>query len=254
MLKESQKLEAQIHTLQSQLNKMPKGKLICSSNGKWQKWYHSTKNGTTYLPKKERQLAEQLANKKYLSLQLEDLLREKQAIDSYLNLHDANYEQAQQELVNSPQFKDLLAPTFKPLSEDLQEWMRAPYEKNKNHPENLTNHAYSGNLVRSKSEVLIDMFLYKNRIPFRYECPLELDGIIMYPDFTIRHPKTGELYYWEHFGLMDNPTYSKSACSKLQLYISNGIIPSIQLITTFETKSNPLDAETVEKTVEHYFL
>ena len=82
----------------------------------------------------------------------------------------------------------------------------------------------------------------------------QLDGIMIYPDFTIRHPKTGETFYWEHFSLMDNPTYSKNACSKLQHYISSGIIPSIQLITTYETKDNPLSAEKVEKIVEEYFL
>lgn len=77
---------------------------------------------------------------------------------------------------------------------------------------------------------------------------------MLYPDFTIRHPKTGRLFYWEHFGLMNQLTYRKSTCSKLQLYISNGIIPNIQLITTYETQEEPLDPETVEKIVEHYFL
>ncbi|MEE0884081.1 MAG: ATPase, partial [Faecalimonas sp.] len=159
-----------------------------------------------------------------------------------------------EELFYSPDFHSLLQARLTPLSEELQTWMTMPYDKNANHPENLNNKAYSGNMVRSKSEVLIDMFLFKNKIPFRYECLLDLDGIMMYPDFTIRHPKTGETYYWEHFGLMDNPTYSKNACSKLQHYISSGIIPSIQLITTYETKDNPLSAEKVEKIVEEYFL
>ena len=107
--------------------------------------------------------------------------------------------------------------------------------------------------MRSKSEALIDMFLFKNKIPFRYECPLELDNILLYPDFTIRHPTTGKVFYWEHFGLMNQALYRKSACSKLQLYISNGITPSIQLITTYETQEVPLDPETVEKIVEHTY-
>lgn len=254
MLKENEKLDSQIHTLQSQLETLPDGKLICASNGKWKKWYHSTKQGTSYLPKKERQLAEQLAYKKYLLLQLENSIREKEAINLYLKHHDSNASQKENTLFYSSEFHALLEPHFTPLSEELQNWMNAPYEKSNSHPENLTNNAYSGNIVRSKSEVLIDMFLYKNKIPFRYECPLELGGILMYPDFTVRHPKTGDTYYWEHFGLMDNPSYSKNVCSKLQNYISYGIIPSIQLITTYETKVNPLNAEDVEKIVEHYFL
>ena len=74
------------------------------------------------------------------------------------------------------------------------------------------------------------------------------------PDFTIRHPKTGEFYYWEHFGLMDDPAYSKNAYSKLQFYASCNIIPSIQLITTFETKDIPLSSEMIESLIEYYFL
>lgn len=254
MKKESQRLDEQIQQIQSQLNTLPKGKLICASNGNRYKWYRSDGHKSTYLSKKERHLAEKLAYKKYLSLQLKNLIHEKNAIDFYLKHHDRNAYETEQALINSPHFKDLLAPHFTPLSKELQDWANTPYNRNMNHPENLTNHAYSGNVVRSKSEALIDMFLYKNKVPFRYECPLELDGIIIYPDFTIRHPETGEVFYWERFGLMDNPSYSKSACSKLQLYISNGIIPSIHLITTYETKDNPLDAGTIEKIVEHYFL
>ena len=75
-----------------------------------------------------------------------------------------------------------------------------------------------------------------------------------YPDFTIRHPKTGEIIYWEHFGLMDDPSYYQKTFSKLQLYASYGIIPSINLITTYETQEHPLSADIVEKIVKHYFL
>ena len=101
---------------------------------------------------------------------------------------------------------------------------------------------------------MISHFLYTNRIPFRYECALNLDTTTLYPDFTIRHPSTGEFYYWEHFGLMDDPSYCKTVSSKIYFYSINGIIPMIHLITTYETQNNPLSIETIEKTIEHYFL
>lgn len=132
--------------------------------------------------------------------------------------------------------------------------MNAPYDKNLNHPENLIHRTSSGNYVRSKSEMMIDMFLHVNNIPFRYECALELNSLIIYPDFTIRHPKTGEFYYWEHFGLMDNPSYAQNVPTKLRTYISNDIIPDINLITTYETQANPLSVEAIKMLVEYYFL
>lgn len=254
MIHKKEKIEKQIQELQAQISNLPDGNLICAANGKGYKWYRSDGHHSIYLPKGERSLAEQLAYKNYLSLQLKHALQEKKAIDAYLKYHNLNAYQEEQEFINSPRYQELLKPNFKPLSQDLQEWMNAPYQKNERNPENLVNRTKSGYCVRSKSEVLIAMFLHRNKIPFRYECLLQKDGISIYPDFTIRHPKTGELFYWEHFGMMDNPNYCKTVQSKLQFYISNGIIPTINLITTYETGANPLSEETVEKIVEEYFL
>ena len=44
-------------------------------------------------------------------------------------------------------------------------------------------------------------------------------------------PRTAEYYYWEHFGLLDDPKYvSESVCRKIKLYSDNGIIPSVNMI------------------------
>lgn len=185
---------------------------------------------------------------------LENYKHEKMAIDFYLRHHNSNYKEVTQLLDDNSGLNELLTPYFKPLSQELLTWMKSPFETNTLYPELLIHKTISGNLVRSKSEALIDMSLYMHQIPFRYECALSLGDIILYPDFTIRHPHTGEYYYWEHFGLMDDESYSQKTYSKLQIYSSHGIIPSIQLITTYETKSNPITSELIEKIIEHYFL
>ncbi len=130
--------------------------------------------------------------------------------------------------------------------------MQAPYDRSPKYPEQLIHKTAAGVMVRSKSEAIIAMLLHTHKIPFRYECALSLNNVTIYPDFTIHHPLTGQIYYWEHFGMMDNPTYSQNTCSKLQLYATNGIYPTIQLITTFETKENPLDSEYVEALIRHF--
>lgn len=251
MLSECTKLETQIQDLEKQIHTMPSGHLSCAGNGKHYKWYHCVGPTNTYIPKKNRELAEQLALKKYLTLLSEDLAHEQRAIRFYLS-HHTNIQKAAL-LLDNPEYQALLAPYFTPLSQELSNWMHSSYEHNPKHPELLLHKSTSGNLVRSKSEAMIDMCLYLNKIPFRYECALHLDNTTLFPDFTIRHPKTGATYYWEHFGLMDNPDYSQNVCQKLQLYTSNGIVPSIQLITTYETKENPLSVDTVSKIVAHYF-
>ncbi len=254
MLKESKKIEQTIQQLQKQLTKLPEGNIYCSRTGKYVKWFQSDGKNQIYIPKKKRHLAEQLALKKYFSLQLKNLTREKKAIEFYLRHHDMNASQKEQSLINSLEYQELLTPYFKPILQEISEWMNSPYEKNTQYPEKLIHRTLKGDYVRSKSEMLIDMVLCKNKIPYRYECALQLGEMVVYPDFTIRHPKTGQIYYWEHFGLMDDSNYSRKVFLKLQQYASNGIIPSIHLITTYETKENPLNVDDIEKIVEHYFL
>lgn len=251
MLQEYKKIESKLNELEVKLQQMPPGSLVCTQNGNYAKWY--VRDGDlAYIPKKGRAFAEKLAYKKYLTSLYEDLLHEKRAIQFYLEHH--SQDNKSQELLESKEFQKLLSTHFIPLSKELSDWMKEPYETNPNHVDNLIHRSLSGNLVRSKSESMIDAILYANKIPFRYENLLQLGETILYPDFTIRHPKTGMLYYWEHFGLMDNPAYAQKACSKLQIYTSFGIIPSIQLITTYETKDNPISIDMIEKIIAYYFL
>ena len=156
-------------------------------------------------------------------------------------------------LINDSEVHNLLKSHFTPLSEELNIWMLSPFKSNPTYPDGLNCNSISGHVLRSKSECMIDMLLYESNIPFRYECELTLNNHTIYPDFTIRHPRTGEVYYWEHFGMMDEPPYAKKAMSKLNLYIENQIIPSINLITTYETKDHPLDLTQIKSIINYYF-
>ena len=253
MLAECNRLDSEIKELQIKLKQFPEGKLFCAKNRQYFKWYTTDGKTSTYLPKKMRPLAEKLAAKKYLSLLLEDLSHEKKAIEFYLR-HHSEIRQSDQLLLDCPEYKNLLSPYFTPLSQELHEWAAEPFDPNPKYPEQLLHKTASGKLVRSKSEVIIDMFLHTHKIPFRYESPLQLNHITVYPDFTIRHPATGQFFYWEHFGLADQSEYRQNMISKLDLYTSHGLIPNINLITTYETKDHPLSMDYVKKTVAYYFL
>lgn len=109
-------------------------------------------------------------------------------------------------------------------------------------------------LSQSSYQTVIAQALFMHKIPFRYECALKLENSTYYPDFTIRHPETGEYFYWEHFGLMDTPGYSKNAFQKLNIYCQHNIIPTINLITTYETKEHPLTSQNIENLIQEYFV
>lgn len=161
------------------------------------------------------------------------LLQEQKAIDSYLKYHQQPPDETSFLLLEHPEFANLLSSHFTPLSNTLSDWCLEHYEHNPRFSEQLIHKSSSGHFVRSKSEAMIDTLLFKNKIPFRYECALHLRDITLYPDFTIRHPRTGKFYYWEHFGLMDDIAYAKNSTLKLQTYISQGIIPSIHLFQKY---------------------
>lgn len=247
-------LERQIAILQQKLKNFPPGRLICNKNGNYSKWYYKVDNSLTYLPKSERPLAEKLALKEFYFLQLQDLLKEKEVFDDSFK-KNRNYSDASAKLIQpSSLYYELLEKQFQTKTNDLLKWAEEFYETNPVYPEQCVHKSCSGNKLRSKSEVMIDTELYTNKIPFRYECALHLPQKTIFPDFTIRHPKTGEYIYWEHFGMMNEAAYAKSAFEKLQLYHTYQIIPTVNLITTYETKTHPLDINYVHALIRHYFL
>lgn len=250
----SQQLEKTIKELKQQLQDLPDGKLLYVQNDKYSKWYQRTEQGVTYIPKKNRALAEKLALKQYLSLQIQDLQQEKLGVDMYLRHCPKGEGEAIRWLKRKHGIGELIGKFFKPSDIALDEWSQMPYQNNTSHSERLIFKSPSGHMVRSKSELLIDIALYTNKIPFRYECVLKLDENLFYPDFTIRHPHTGAFFYWEHFGMMDNSDYACTAFKKLQIYSENEIYPNINLITTYETKEYPLSYESIEELIRHHFL
>ena len=253
MMNEKERIDTRINELTSALNNFPKGKFFYTRNGKHYKWYCSDGKIMTYIPKKKRQYAEKLATKRYLLHLIDDLKWEVKAIDSYLRKRKPTECQADQVYLQDEEYQKLISAYYKPISNELQEWSEASYEQSRDYPEQLIHKSISGKYVRSKSEAMIDMFLFQKRIPYHYEEKLVLGGIVIHPDFTIRHPNTGEYFYWEHFGMIDDFSYCNKMLGKLKTYISNGIYPSVNLITTYETQEYPLSLEMIEKTIEFYF-
>lgn len=159
MQKEAQRLEKEICAIETKLKQFPPGKLICTKGGKYYKWYQSDGKHWSYIPKSNHNLAEQLTAKKYLSCHLEDLQKEKNAINFYLRHCVSDIPQASRLLYETPEYQRLLSKELKPISDELADWMLQPYEKNPHYQDRLIYKGYTGNFLRSKSEVLIEMFL-----------------------------------------------------------------------------------------------
>ena len=82
-----------------------------------------------------------------------------------------------------------------------------------------------GDMVRSKSEVIIANELFTSNIEYEYEKPLTLvDGTQVKPDFTISLPD-GSRWYWEHLGMLHDSNYKSRWEEKLNKYRQSGILP-----------------------------
>lgn len=106
--------------------------------------------------------------------------------------------------------------------------------------------------MRSKSEKLIADKLNKMNIPYRYEYPIKLGSIVMYPDFLLLNVKDRTEYILEHFGMMDNPGYAEKAIRKIRTYEKNGIIQGEQLFITYETSQIPIDVRILGKMLKKF--
>ena len=133
-------------------------------------------------------------------------------------------------------------------------WAGQPYERktlNKDVPFIRTER---GEEVRSKSEMIIADLLYQLHIPYKYECPVRLQGLgVVHPDFTILNMRTRKEILWEHCGRMDDPDYLYKAYERQAAYTKNGYFQGKNIIYTFETDKMPLNSRMVRSYIEEYF-
>ena len=208
-----------------------------------------------YIPQAQAELAGVLALKRYWKSREQDLQCEIDGLDYYLNKVQRGCGHAEKELAN-PGIAELVRPQIARRNDRdgmVEAWLREDYQRSVDHPENLKIPTIGGFMVRSKSEALIADLLIEYRLPFRYECGVIFGGYVRYPDFTILNPVNGQTVIWEHLGMMGSQTYQSEYAGKISTYISNGYIPYVNLITTFETKEQPFDVAAADRVVKIMF-
>lgn len=119
--------------------------------------------------------------------------------------------------------------------------------------EGLIHRTTRGELVRSKSEVIIANLLHNLEVPYAYEQQFTgQDGSVRYPDFTIEDAESGQRIFLEHLGVPAEPAYQRRWQAKLDWYRSQGVSPEGEeegetgiLITT--TEENGIDSADIER-------
>ena len=125
----------------------------------------------------------------------------------------------------------------------------------------LIHRTERGDLVRSKSELVIADKLHAAGIDYVYEQPLVLsDRSVRYPDFTIEDDANGITYYWEHLGMLHDPAYRARWERKRNEYVREGIVPFAPgldadriLIETSDDSRGGMDAQSIAELMRSAF-
>lgn len=224
---------------------------ISKSNGNVQ-YYHVTnsqKPSGEYIRKKDICRAKDLAQKDYNESLLISIQAELKKINQLLTQYDLDSPEAVFSNMNSDR-KTLIEPLLLSEQEDTDKWIKQSYETNPYKTEELVYETKRGELVRSKSEMLIADMYFEMQIPYRYECKIKLsNGYVKYPDFMFWDSKRQKVWYHEHFGMLDDVDYLATNLKKIEAYHREGIHIGKNLILTFETKQIPINIRNIQKMV-----
>ena len=237
-------------------------------------FYKKTEAGDyqgSYMPREEDALARRLVQKDYDQRALEKAKQELRLIQQFqTTLQKKSADTAFAALDQTRQ--TLVTPATLTDTQYAELWQNQSYRKNKRHEENQQLTTDRGELVRSKSEVIIANALSASKVPYRYEFPLVIergeesgkgsretsssfvneDFCEFHPDFYCLNVRTRKEYAWEHFGMMDDADYAARAAEKLALYSANGYFPGKNLIITMESKSAPIDSRGINRVINEY--
>ena len=254
-----QKLEKIIAVKEKEIENAPEGSLNIKHTKGHPQYFQYIKDvkgepaKRKYLGLKDKTLIKALAQKDYDVTLLKTLKKQWKALKYYKEHYpertvDDIYEGL------SPLRQALVKPLRLTDSQYVKAWLETPYRgKEFTLDDPGTHYTEKGERVRSKSEVIIADTLYHEGIPYKYECPLNLGGMTVYPDFTVLNVRTRRILYLEHFGMIDKDDYADSFVRKEAFYEANGILQGSGLIMTFETSRRSLDKRHLKNIISHYF-
>jgi len=204
-----------------------------------------------YIRKNEESILKLYAEKLYLSKLQKVLSEELRALNMFKN---AYYPVLKYDVYDGlpEQIKECVTPLFESTANKIDTWYGNHYQKNSFPIDEYNRYTTrSGEYVRSRAECITADIIDELNLKYHYEEALKLDNNLVFPDFTIAHPRTGELYYMELFGMMGEEEYAKSAYRKIAQYTQAGY--AARLLYVFDYPGVPFSPECVRKMLNSVF-
>lgn len=255
LLKRREYLLAEREKRKHELENAPNGTVRLDTSKKNTQFYfreNSASKAGIYIPQNELGFVQTLIQKDYDQKVLHSIEQELKAIERYLSGLPSKSAEEIYEFLH-PERQKLITPIRQRDEQYIREWEGIPFQRKEIDDSVPPLYTEKGERVRSKSEVIIADILYREGIPYKYECPLTLKGLgKIHPDFTTLNVRKRKVVYWEHLGMMDDVEYVETAINRKEIYERNGIFLGDNLILTFETKNCPLNQRTIRTQIQRY--
>ncbi len=230
----------------------PEGRLTTTTTNGKTYYYKVVGNQRVYLGDGFHAEVKNLQRKYFAAESLKRIEKNKPLLKSVLKKYHS---------LDTEDIIDALPQAYKPLNPSVfsmvsgtsaRQWGSQEYSKNTAYPKGLTHRTLKGDLVRSKSEVIIANALFSKNIEYHYEEVLEIDGHSIAPDFLIRSKGQQGDKIWEHFGLIGQQSYLDSCLWKIRLYLENGYRPWEDVIFTFDDQYGNINAAVISQIISSF--
>lgn len=257
-----QKLEQNIAILKKRINRI-KGSLAVRNNKGRVEFYcreNSLDKTGSYIGHDRTELLDALAQKKYDQMVLQEFEGQKSDLQKLLSRTEKHVDPVG--IYNRlPEYlKSHVTPFVAYNRKEAEKWKAGIRCRLLNISEKHYG-TLSGIEVLSKSEVMIADTLHMMGIPFVYEPEVRIPtgdpyraDERKYPDFKVLNMRTGEEFYWEHFGKLDDGQYLLRSLSKLEQFATIGIIQGKNLIVSFESENHPLNRKYITTLIKTFLL
>ncbi len=243
-----------IRQIEKKLKNYPEGRIsVKHIHNKDYYYLVDKKSDERYLHKEDSKLTSDLLQKNYLKKVLIASKKEALALRRYLDKQPSLIAEDVYSTLSEGRQK-LIKPIVTTDEQFVKDWLSIPYV-----PKGFEEGAsffptMKGDRVRSKSEMIVADRLLLNDVPYKYECPLVINGKVIHPDFTMLRVRDRKILYLEHCGKTDDPEYAeKRIVKRINEYSQAGIILGDNLFLTFESSTTPFDVRVLDNMINQCF-
>lgn len=256
LLAKKARLEMAILSAKQFMETAPDGRLRINNRIDSTRYYQVLKKRDTsgvYISSKNSTLISQLAQKDYVERFLKEAQHELKCLQTCISALERHDSEAVFSKL-SQQRQELVTPLMRDDEKCTQSWLALPFQASSYEPNEKIFRTKRGEMVRSKSELMIADMYYELGIPYRYECEVTLpNGEKKSPDFTLFHAPRRMVIYHEHLGRMDEEDYVNRNLKKLKEYGEIGIYSGKNLILTLESKKRPFNLYQFREQIKEIF-